>query len=42
VVVTGSLFLIGEAYVALGERNGRWRLFQPWNPREPDGTDTPE
>ena len=42
VLVTGSLFLVGEAYAELGEKNGRWRLFQPFNGQGPDGTDTPE
>jgi len=42
VLVTGSLFLVGEALAELGEKNGRRRLFQPFNARGPDGTDTPE
>ncbi len=42
VLVTGSLFLVGEAHAELGERNGPRKLFQPWNPQGPDGTDTPE
>jgi dihydrofolate synthase/folylpolyglutamate synthase len=33
VVVTGSLFLVGEAYAELGRP-----LFEPWNPRESSGT----
>jgi dihydrofolate synthase/folylpolyglutamate synthase len=42
VLVTGSLFLVGEAHAELGERNGRRRLFRPWNPQGPDATDTRE
>jgi dihydrofolate synthase/folylpolyglutamate synthase len=42
VLVTGSLFLVGEAHAELGEKNGRRRLFQPFNAQGPDGTDTPE
>ena len=34
VLVTGSLFLVGEAYAELGQR-----LFEPWNPPEVDGTE---
>jgi folylpolyglutamate synthase/dihydropteroate synthase len=42
VLVTGSLFLVGQAHAELGEKNGRRRLFEPWNPQGADGTDTPE
>jgi dihydrofolate synthase/folylpolyglutamate synthase len=42
VLITGSLFLVGEAHAELGEKNGRRRLFQPWHPRGPDATDTRE
>jgi dihydrofolate synthase/folylpolyglutamate synthase len=42
VLVTGSLFLVGEAHAELGEKNGRRKLFQPWNPHGPDATDTRE
>src|SRR6266852_5215447 len=36
VLVTGSLFLVGEAYAVLGGRGGATELFQPWQPPEAD------
>lgn len=41
VLVTGSLFLVGEAYAELTPAGGSGRLFEPWQPTKPDGTQTP-
>jgi folylpolyglutamate synthase/dihydropteroate synthase len=38
VLVTGSLFLVGEAYAMLGGRGSSTELFQPWKPPEADAT----
>ena len=39
VLVTGSLFLVGEAYAVLGGWGGTTELFQPWQPPEADATE---
>jgi dihydrofolate synthase/folylpolyglutamate synthase len=39
VLVTGSLFLVGEAYAALECAGDAGGLFQPWNPPGSDGTE---
>lgn len=39
VVVTGSLFLVGEAYAVLGGPDAR--LFEPWQAWEADASDAP-
>jgi dihydrofolate synthase/folylpolyglutamate synthase len=39
VVVTGSLFLVGEAYAEFGARGAVRELFEPWQPPETDGTE---
>jgi dihydrofolate synthase/folylpolyglutamate synthase len=38
VLVTGSLFLVGEAYAALGGANRAAPLFEPWNAADAGGT----
>jgi len=38
VLVTGSLFLVGEAYAELGPPGGRRPLFEAWQPSESGGT----
>ncbi len=39
VLVTGSLFLVGEAYAELGRCRGLEPLFQPWQPSGTGGTE---
>jgi folylpolyglutamate synthase/dihydropteroate synthase len=39
VLVTGSLFLVGEAYAELERRGDTETLFEPWNPPGPGGTE---
>ena len=39
VLVTGSLFLVGEAYAELERAGGTAGLFQPWQPPGSDGTE---
>jgi len=39
VLVTGSLFLVGEAYAALARAGVTGALFEPWQPPRSDGTE---
>src|SRR2546422_942846 len=39
VLVTGSLFLVGEAYAGLARTGGVGALFEPWQPPRSGGTE---